>query len=397
MVRLIARVAVAAGLAAAVAAPFTQSALAGTLPTAPSLPLPQLPAPLNQLVPLPVAAPTTAPTTSSSTSSSTDPSSSAEGDALNLPGLNTCIGCSNGTSSTPPSSSQANATGVKVLGINLASGSASGDQTSTGGLIGTNPGDAIALPLSPLVTLAVADWFAKATSAPSTFERAALLDLNVNPDGSPATQSALYPLAYLAVLEGQSATSADCATGGGASASSNGARLGLGNNPDGTSALAVILLHNGASTTNASQNVAYLASINGNTIGTNSQVPQHTITIPGLLSINLLVAPNPSCGTTPPAGCVTNCSGNQGCPPGVLSIELPPGTCLGTGVTANSGGTTGNGGTPGTGVQAATTGSTGTGVPSTGIALGILGFLLLGGGLIAMAASRFARRWRRLA
>lgn len=290
-----------------------------------------------------------------------------------------------------------------MLGFKVAGGSASGDQTNSGSLIGSAPGATIPLvPANPLVSLAVADWIAKATSAPSTFERGSLLDLNLNPDGSNNTNAALYQVATLAVLESDSSTSADCATGGGASAHSNGVRLGLGNSGQNPPALGVILLHSGASTSDPSQNQVYLANIsnsgNNNVIGSSSQTGGPiNLTIPNLLTVSLLVTPGPSCGTTPPGCTGANCNngGPTVCPPGVLSIQLPPGTCLGSGVNGNASGTTAG---SNAGVQAASTGSTGgTGVPETGIALGILGFLLLGGGLFAMAASRFARRWRRLA
>lgn len=387
MVRLIARTAVAAGLAAAVALPLTQVAGADTLPSVPAPSVPALPAPLNQLVPVPLAPATNSTSTSSSTSAS-DPSSSASSIGLSLPGLNTCVSCTDGTSSTPPPSSTSNSTALKVLGYKVAGGSASGDQTNNGALI--------ALPANPLVSLAIADWIAKATSNPTTFERAALLDLNLNPDGSNNTNSALYQVATLAILESDSSTTADCASGGGASAHSNGARLGLGNSGQNPPALGVILLHSGASTSDASQNKVYLASINGNEIGTSSQTGGPiNITVPNLLTVSLLVTPGPSCGTTPPGCTGDNCNNGSStvCPPGVLSVQLPPGTCLGSGVNGNASGTTGA--APASNVQGATTGG-GTGVPETGIALGILGFLLLGGGLFAMAASRFARRWRSL-
>ncbi|MBV8527418.1 MAG: hypothetical protein JOZ75_03800, partial [Candidatus Dormibacteraeota bacterium] len=70
-------------------------------------------------------------------------------------------------------------------------------------------------------------------------------------------------------------------------------------------------------------------------------------------------------------------------------------TVLGTG---SSGGSAPAAAAPASGTQAATTsGSGGVATPSTGIALGILGFLLIGGGLLALATSRVARRWGAIA
>jgi hypothetical protein len=371
MVRLIARAAVAGALAAAVAAPLTQGAWAGTLPTAPAPSAPSglaLPAPLDQLAPVPLAPATPSSTSNtSSTSSASDPSSTANANALEIPPLGICVSCTNGQSSTPPSTSNSNSTALKLFGQTIAGGSASGDQTNSGAIL--------ALPANPLLSLAIADWFASATSAPSTAERAALLDLDLNPDGSRNNNSALTQLVTLAVLEAKSTTTASCEAGG-ATGETNGVNLNLGNG-----ALVVILLHANASTN--SPGSVYLASINGNQILSGSQVPPAPqIVIPGLGSISLLATPASGCGnTTPPPGCS-----------GVACVNIPPGGTLGNGFTANQSSTSG----ANAGVQAAATGPS-TGVPTTGIALGILGFLLLGGGLIAMAASRFVRRWRRLA
>lgn len=391
MVRFIARTAVATALAAAIAAPLTLSASAATSPL-PSVP--SLQQTIQSLVPVPLAPLVpAAPSSPSSSSSNTDSSSSATANALSIPALNTCVGCTNGSStsipasgSTPASnSSTSNADALKVLGLELSGNNGSG-KSGTGALL--------ALPANPLVGLALADWITSATSVPSSFERAALLDLNLNPDGS-AQNTALEQLVTLAVLEGKSTTSASCDAGG-ATGSTNGVNLNLGNNPAGQGALAVILLHTSGSTNGGSQ--VYLASINGTQIGNSSQVGGNpiNITIPGLTTITLISSPPTGCNA--PAQCTTNCGpGQNPCPPGIASIQLPPGTCLGSGLTVTQTANNGPSGGTGTGVQSASTSSSGVGVPSTGIGLGILGFLILGGGLLALGASRVARRWRALA
>ena len=373
MVRLIARAAVASALVAAVAAPLTMTASAGTLPSLPLPVPPSLQQTLNNLLPVPLLPAASSAPAASSNASSNDSSSSASANALDIPALNTCVGCTNGSSNTP-NSSTSNATAAKVLGINLSGGSSSAAPTTT------NSGALLALPANPLVGLALADWIASATSAPSSFERAALLDLNLNPDGSTDTGAALSQLATLAVLEGKSSTTASCEAGG-AKGETNGANLNLGNG-----ALVVLLLHADAST-NAPGHV-FLASINGTQILNSQQVGGNpiAITIPGLTTITLVANPQSGCGNgnPPPNTCQ-----------GVACIQLPPGTTLGNGFTASQQATSagnGNAGGPGSGVQGVSTPSTG-----TPLGIGILGFLLIGGGLLALGASRVARRWRALA
>ncbi|HEX6540106.1 MAG TPA: hypothetical protein VF155_13100 [Candidatus Dormibacteraeota bacterium] len=261
-----------------------------------------------------------------------------------------------------------------MLGINLSGGSSSAAPTTT------NTGALLALPANPLVGLALADWIAAATSAPSSFERAALLDLNLNPDGSTDTGAALSQLATLAVLEGKSSTTASCEAGG-AKGETNGANLNVGNG-----ALVVLLLHADASTNSPGH--VFLASINGTQILNSQQVGGNpiAITIPGLTTITLIANPQSGCGNgnPPPNTCQ-----------GVACIQLPPGTTLGNGFTATQQATSsGAPGGPGSGVQGASTPTPSTGTP---LGIGILSFLLIGGGLLALGASRVARRWRALA
>jgi hypothetical protein len=263
------------------------------------------------------------------------------------------------------------------LGINLAGGSASTGQS--------NSGDVLAIPIPGLLNLAVGDWIATATGTPTSCSRGSALDLDLNNDcsGSPNHSSALTQLITLAVLEGKTTTTASCEAGG-ATGETNGANLNLGQG-----ALVVLLLHTDASTNNGSH--VYLASINGNQIANSQQVGGNpiTITIPGLTTVTLLANPSTGCSSG------NNPGGNNPpgvCPPGIVSIQLPPGTCLGSGLTATQTSTSSAG--KNAGVQAASTGGVST--PTTGVGLGILGFLLLGGGLLALGASRVARRWRKL-
>ncbi|HEX6538638.1 MAG TPA: hypothetical protein VF155_05615, partial [Candidatus Dormibacteraeota bacterium] len=156
----------------------------------------------------------------------------------------------------------------------------------------------------------------------------------------------------------------------------NGARLNLGNG-----ALVVILLHSASDSSAGSS--AYLVSINGTELPPSGSVPQNgiTITVPGVITLTLLQT---TAGGGSASGLVAQVTN-------LLGMGGTQGTLLGT---SGSGGSAPS--APATGTQAAST-SSGISTPSTGIALGILGFLLIGGGLLALATSRVARRWGALA
>ena len=385
MHRLIARTALASALAAAVAAPLTLNAMAQTapdlpvpslpgVPGVPSLPglpglgsgLPSLPG-LPGLGSLGLVPVTASPSGGSGGGSggSNAPTANASANAVSIPPLDTCISCTN--SSAGNNSAGGNSEALRILGNNVSAGSSSSPPNSS------NNGNLIALPANPLLSLALFDWLTKSSASSNSSDstaRASTLDLDLNPNGT--------EIATLAVLEAKSHTHWTPGQSSGDS-STNGADLNLGNG-----ALVIILLHSGSNSSTGSS--AFLASINGTEIPPAGALPQNgiTITIPGVITLTLLQTTASGGSATGLVAQVTN----------LLGMGGTQGTLLGT---------SGSGGSapaapapPSTGTQAASS-SSGISTPSTGIALGILGFLLIGGGLLALATSRVARRWGALA
>lgn len=370
MHRLIARTALASALAAAVAAPLTLNALAATTPTPPTPSLPGVPGvpglpDLSGLIPVPLS-PATTPSTPSGGSGggggTNAPTANASANGLSIPPLDTCISCTN--SSAGDNSSSGNAQALRIFGNNVSAGSSSSPGDSS------NNGSLIALPANPLLSLALFDWLTKSSASSTSSDgraRAGALDLDLNPNGT--------EIATLAVLE---ASSHSHWTPGQSNSDSyaNGARLNLGNG-----ALVVILLHSSSDSSNGSS--AYLLSINGTELPPSGSVPQNgiTITVPGVITLTLLQTTASGGSATGLVAQVTN----------LLGMGGTQGTLLGSGASG------GSAPAPTTGQQAATTSSGGISTPSTGLAIGILGFLLIGGGLLALATSRVARRWNALA
>lgn len=369
MHRLIARTALASALAAAVAAPLTLNAMAATTPSLPTPSTPGVPGlpglpDLSGLIPVPLS-PATTPSTPSGGSGGgggTDaPTANASANGLSIPPLDTCISCTK--SSAGNDSSSGNSEALRILGNNVSAGSSSSPPDSN------KSGSLIALPANPLLSLALFDWLTKSNASSTSSDgraRASTLDLDLDPNGQ--------EIATLAVLE---ASSHSHWTPGqsNSDSSTNGARLNLGNG-----ALVIILLHSASDSQNGSS--AYLLSLNGTEIPPSGAVPQNgiTITVPGVITLTLLQTTATGGSATGLVAQVTN----------LLGMGGTQGTLLGTGAAGGSAPAA-----PNSGTQAASTGGIST--PSTGIALGILGFLLIGGGLLALATSRIARRWGALA
>lgn len=370
MHRLIARTALASALAAAVAAPLTLNAMAATTPSLPTPSAPGVPGlpDLSGLIPVPLS-PATTPSTPSGSSGggggTAAPTANATANGLSIPPLDTCISCTN--SSAGNDSSSGNSEALRIFGNNVSAGSSSSPGDSS------NNGSLVALPANPLLSLALFDWLTKSSASSTSSDgkaRAATLDLDLDPNGT--------EVATLAVLETGSHSHW---TPGQSSSDSfaNGARLNLGNG-----ALVIILLHSSSDSSAGSS--AFLLSINGTELPPSGSVPQNgiTITVPGVITLTLLQTTASGGTATGLVAQVTN----------LLGMGGTQGTLLGT---------SGSGGSapappPTTGQQAATTSSSGgISTPSTGIAIGILGFLLIGGGLLALATSRIARRWGALA
>jgi hypothetical protein len=366
MVRGLAKIAAASGLAAALATPLTLGALADTLPAGVSGAASPITSTVSGAtatvtsssgVHLPAAAPLA--TDPPADPAGQAPPGTATANAVSIAPLDTCISCTSAVAG--PGSASANSTALRILGHDVSAGAASGNQQTSG--------DLIALPANPLLSLAIADWMASAQSSDtlsSAASRASLVDLNLDPGG--------HEIATLAVLEAGSHAmwTADSSSG---SAYSNGVDLNLGNG-----ALVIIVLHSDADSSGTAH--TYVASINGNEILSNQQVGQPiTITIPGVITITLLQTSATGGAASAAVGTVTNLLGMAGQQVGLFQV----------GTQGSSGAPSGN---PGTGVQAASTGSEAgsLGAPETGAAVGIVGFLLAAGGAAAAAASRMRRR-----
>ena len=419
MVRVIARIAVASALAAAVATPLTLSARADTpsLPGVPSLPglpslpvlgggLPSLPGlgslpsipslpgtgglpvsvssllqNLGGLAPIPLALPGTTPSTGSPSGGSgggggtNAPTATAGADALAIPLLDTCVSCNSASAGDGKSSGNSNA--LEILGFPISGGSS---KNPAGG---DNNGDLAALPANPLLDAALADWDASSSSNGTTTKGHAdsgLVDLAL----APAQQ-----VLDLAVLE-SGADAKWTPTSSSGKSFSNGVDLALGGG-----ALVIIVLHSDADSSGGGSAHTYVASINGTELLSAEQVGKPiAITIPGIVTITLLQTSATGGNAGAALVTVTQLLGMPGTQASGVDATDTGGTGTGTagcsGASCPGGGSTSTG--TGTGVQAA-----GTSVPSTGIGVGVLGILLIGGGLMALAASKVARRWRALA
>lgn len=258
-------------------------------------------------------------------------------------------------------------------------GTATGNQTSSGALIDTGT--------TPLGQIAVAPWSAKSAESNGTNTAHAEAGLaHVNLGGASGLDlKVLYSTSDASYTAGQSQSSS----------SSDGVLLNAGGG-----ALIIDLLH--ADTSSSGKGSSYLASVNGNQIGSNSQVNgQCQIPIPSVLTINCLSASGGS-GTSPASAFVGTITGQ-----GSFSA-LPTGTVAGTTATGST--------TPAASVQpnvapqqppsnqppsgqpsgqpAAATASAAQTLPFTGLnaaMLATLGGLLAGTGVLARRLGRRSR------
>ena len=390
MVRVIARIAAASALAAAVATPLTLSAHADSPPSLPGLGSltgsSGLPASvtsvlqnLGSLTPIPLAVPGLTPTTTAPTTSSggtNAPNGSASAHALSIPLLDTCVSCN--TANAGNGTSFGGDDALRVLGTEI-----SGGFSKNGG--GDFSNSLFALPSNPLLSLALADWDAFTSTTGTTTHGHAdsgLVDLALAP-----AQNVLD----LAVLESNTNAQWTPTLSGGDS-SSNGVNLSLGNG-----ALVIIVLHSDADSSNGGTSHTYLASINGTQLLNAQQVGQPiVITIPGVVTVTLLQTSSGGGSASAAFVTVTNLLGMNGTQLSGIDASATGGTgtpaCTGTGCPGGNPGGNGSSGSSSSGVQAASTPT-----PSTGVGIGILGALLIGGGLMALGASKAARRWRALA
>jgi hypothetical protein len=300
-----------------------------------------------------------------------DSKASATGLAVNI--IDTCVSCTNTDSGQ--NKAQANGVAVRLLGTDVSSGSSSGNGAP-------NSGNLIAVPIPSLLALAVADWETStsynATSSTS-HARAALVDLSLA-DGKVLT---------LSVLRSTSDTTWTGAVSQG-KGSNDGAALDLGQG-----ALVIILLHSEGSSSGTGS--AYVVSINGNEILTSGQTGGIPITIPGVTTINLLIA-NASggngFGTSSGSGTVGQISDTVGLGAGQNLLALGA-TGVGSKMPAAGTPPTAAATCPPACPKPPITASPGPTAPLTGAALGLGGLILIGTGLATVALGHRARGGRR--
>jgi hypothetical protein len=211
----------------------------------------------------------TTPATTPQTVSVPAPASRATAKAINLEFLQTCISCTSADAASKKA--HGHATAIRLFGHDISWGESMSN--------GSHEGALLALPINPLLNLAIADWktVSHADGGDSTksfsHDRAALVDLALLGD-SPAES-----LLTVAILESMSnATYSDALSHGDATA--NGVDLTALKG-----ALVIIVLHSETSSDHPGS--SYLLSINGNKLGEAGEdgIP---ITIPGVLTITLL-------------------------------------------------------------------------------------------------------------
>jgi hypothetical protein len=196
------------------------------------------------------------------------PASRATAKAINLEFLQTCISCTSADAASKKA--HGNATAIRLFGHDISWGESVSN--------GKHEGALLALPINPLLNLAIADWKTishadEVGNGSSSHNRAALVDLALLGD-TPAES-----LLTVAILESMSnATFTDALSHGDATA--NGVDLTALKG-----ALVIIVLHSETSSDHPGS--SYLLSINGNKIG-EAGADGIPITIPGVLTVTLL-------------------------------------------------------------------------------------------------------------
>jgi hypothetical protein len=290
------------------------------------------------------------------------PPGSSSASAIQVNALNTCVDCTSASAGDGQARSRAIA--LRLLGNDLSGGEIPGGD-------GTNGGALLAIPVNPLLALAIADWrVANATGPTSTaHSRAALADLALGPNGPQGGG-----ILTVAVLEATSD-----ASGGTLASSGSGANNGVDLNLE-NGALVLILLHSDASSNNTG--TAYLVGVNGQQVGTSQQAGGIPITVPGVVGVVLLQVNASGGNASSKVGTVGDLLGQQGQTAGVLTAD----SVGGTGVTEPAPPTL-----PATG-GGVPQGGAALGVPSAGVAFGLSGLLLLMGGAAVLAATLRRRR-----
>ena len=308
--------------------------------------------------------------TPSTTHSVPAPASVAHANAVNLEFLETCISCTAGEAGA--TSSRGRATAIRLFGHEVAGGDSRSDASHDGALL--------ALPVNPLLNLAIADWRTTSEADVSksmshSHSRAALVDLALLGE-KPADS-----LLTLSVLESASnATYTERLSHGDADA--NGAVLTVLHG-----ALIIVLLHSETSSDHPGS--SYVVSINGSKLvdadehGDCAGIP---IAIPGVLKLTLLrVCAD---GGSAEIGTVSVPS-SSGETAGVVTAQSNGAAVVVPAVTSPSTGVAGVSATPSATAAAGAAGARS--VPTTGVSLGLGGLVLVAAG-VAVAALALRRR-----
>ena len=301
----------------------------------------------------------TAPTTQTTPA----PGATAEAYAVEIDGI---LALSHTKASASGSGASSTADPLELGGSVPASqfgGTSNGPPGSSGALLDTGPSSQFRLALAPW-----SDTNSQSTSSSSANALADILLLDLGDQST--TQSA-----SVRVLESQSTANWTAAQSTGSS-SSDGAIIKAG----GPSGLNIDVLH--AESSSSGNGSSYLLSINGNQIGSSSQVNgQCTLSIPGLLSLNCLTSTGGVAGTVTSSGgsvlTSTIGTGAQSLPVNAFTASTQT-TKSTPSVSSGSGGQTGGTGSgTGTGTGSGSAAQTSGSLPFTGLdALGLVGLAL---------------------
>jgi hypothetical protein len=212
-------------------------------------------------------------TAGATTTSTTTPPPPAHADAAALQ-IQNLLAVGHTTADAGNGSSSATANAVEVGGKPLIDGTTGGTQKGNG----SSHGALLDTGATPLGQLQLTPWQASASSSGSTSSSDA--------DAALARAYLLDPtILNAAILQSSSHARYDGASGSTGNASSDGAVVDLGNG-----ALDVDLLH-AESSSNGTGGSSYLASVNGNQIGTSDQANgQCTLSVPQVVSLSCLSA-----------------------------------------------------------------------------------------------------------
>jgi hypothetical protein len=356
------------------------AAVGGTAPAAPTSPTNSL----QQAVQPAGSTGSTAPssTTSQQTTQNTTtpaPPASSEAKPLDVAGI---VSIGHTKAGAGPNGSSATGNAIELGGQVVSGGTAtSGGKQGSGSLF-----DSSTTPLAPLGLIQIAPWTASATQtgdSSSADATASLAHVVLGGGQAPGFVDLL-----LFGSESKAAYSPAEAT---SSSVSDGVLLQVGQTGQ-PPALTVDLLH--AETSSDKKGSSYLASINGNEIGSSDQVNgQCQIPIPSLLTINCLTATGGTAGQLASSAVGTV---------DFVPSQLPDATVSGTTSQANtvaavtpavSGEGVGAGSNGGTSVEGNKT-VAGSGLPFTGLNAGelaALGGALAAGGMVALSLGRRRR------